>query len=552
MANRGFDYNKFYEAISTFILIKSETSPEISIEDLAVGLSDFIREINNLYEQQMPEPTARYLHEIIGMVMEGSPQATRGQPFNTVELNDFMHHYFHQLEGYLDNSILTRAFIDSYACDQPPAQPVENVDEAVMTNLFNFLDNNHDGSLSQEELFAFFQLLPTTWAGQPYYNAEIHARYDTDHSGSLNIGEFEQLAIALNAHIGFDILATFLREIYSPAPHSAVGTCVLVQPRPQPRPPQRPPPVTINSCIPGTRFTYEQLAEGCIASLTPNENTVFMGIHNARIRNLSRVNEVLNNAFNVTDVRMPNGNEFWENIKEEFFRCLDRDNAWIEVPPQKRRAEISIVIDAIRGIAPELFWLIYRFLKNQPHPEMLNFWAGSLIRENIEAYSEESDGCFIGTWNRNSHISCQPGMRDRLIPEIRVAIQSAFGVTVAATLSPEEIAAAANIRRRTLYDRWLQEYTTSHPEDGTMDGFVAYATGKIRAEESGNLSAEWAAIIKEYRENDVIQMFFGGGKKYRFKKHYYKTHKRKQTRKKQTRKKQTRKKQTRKKQTRKK
>ena len=80
-----------------------------------------------------------------------------------------------------------------------------------------------------------------------------------------------------------------------------------------------------------------------------------------------------------------------------------------------------------------------------------------------------------------------------------------------------------------------------------MDGFVAYATPKIRAEERGAVSTEWQALIKDYRENDAIQMMFGGGKKNRFKKRYYKTHKKKQTRRKQTRRKQTRRKQTRRK-----
>jgi Ca2+-binding EF-hand superfamily protein len=565
MSTRDFD-----QAVSNFIEFNADNGDSITIDEIIQGLIYFVNYLNGTYGTDIHYPTLRTLEPLLVDFLGRQP-GSAPMPFNTHETNILISAYMNTLQ--MDFSILQTAFIDRWGHDSPHARAVRRETEQCRTaaaayeptirdretlrNLFNFLDTDNSGSLSERELRELFDLFPRSWPGvEHYYNDDVFDHFDRDKSGFLDINEFGALMLGLNEHMieRFDTnaLVPFLHEIYSPAPPATVVTCT-----PTLRGPSNlngPSEETIYSCIPGTRYTYYRLAQACATTLTASTDKKKIGsVHDSRVSNSGIVEEVLRNATFATSStfvmpRPPFSASTLRDLSQKFLICLNENQYWDKVEPARKKGEIDAVLAMLtdehdKGM--EIFWMTYRFLALQPDLRMLNLFIGSFIRQVIQADMHLKNGTTIERWDRSKSISCAKGVRERIIPELGLAIAAKFGVEVERIFTPEEIEAATKVRKHTLLGIWLQEYINAHEHDASVPGFRNYVLNQITRSPQDNNPADWEADIREFTDSAGFRMMFGG-RKNRFKTHYYK---RKQTKRKQTKRKQTKRKQTKRKQT---
>lgn len=298
---------------------------------------------------------------------------------------------------------------------------------------------------------------------------------------------------------------------------------------PLPNPIQPRSDVTIDSIIPGTRYTYNQLGSACTAYIPEGVKVGSQSVHDSKIINEPLANDILSSAFG----GMKHSRS---NMREEFLACLrdPPDEVWRSISLDYKRGMVDQVCGCINddrnyGSVIEKFELVYNFMKNFESRfqdrKMFKFYIPAFIRQVIEI----QPGVTLSTWRPGSNISCVRGIRERMFPELRLAISGAFdGQHI--QLSDEESRIASIGQRRPRLNTWLREYLISNEGRESIDGFKEYCKRKIQVLESDNNESEWDQIITDYTNSEGIQQMFGGKKKYK------KTYRKKQNKRKSRRK----------------
>lgn len=364
----------------------------------------------------------------------------------------------------------------------------------------------------------------------------INAITMLDPTGTLDLREFRIFLMVLdgvlrkNGYGGY-VTITKMKQILGYGPREPVQEVVV---------PVIPQQIQLATRIPGTAYTYQQLADafvlrpGAVAGVCAAGR--YMGVHEA-MRNLANPQEGIQilaavaarhpngrDAPRVWDIYIPKMRTYLSRSTNPDFRAPGR----IDIFLRGIKEAVENVMDNVMNVGElqvptgyMIFGPILFMDTLNAYPAIQTTFAENVVTQNIEAYRDE--GVTLGTYQLGQHISCPNGVFERHLMELSTALTLNAGARVPGPGAPRVPAPPRDVdiynppERKRLYDTWLQRYVQSGVPV-SVDGFKAFVREKIPTlDPPNNNPANWPPeeLDAYVAEEGTQYTLTGGGKRRR-------------------------------------